>query len=803
MIEQFVIHLLFGLAIGSTVSYALAHREGGFRYLAIGRALLVTLTLGLVASASLLVANIVQHQFQYTYVWNQSSREMPLHLLIASFYSGQEGSFLLWSMLVAIFSVLVLPHARKNGYEATSMMLFSGVLCFLTLLLVAKNPFALYWETFAKNGLTIADMPMNGKGMNPLLHNTWITIHPPILFTGFASLTVSFVFAVTGLIKHDYHRWITIALPWTLFGTAVLGFGIMLGGFWAYETLGWGGFWGWDPVENSSLIPWLVSVALVHTMLVQKRTRGLVKTTAALAVAAFVLVLYSTFLTRSGVLGDTSVHSFVDPGAFAFWILLAFMVVFTLIGTVAIVLRASDIDKLRNEFAPGSREFMLSIGAALIMASAVFVTVGTSWPVITELTSQPKVAVTPQFYNLVHLILVPAILLVNGLSLILQWRSSTRSVVKRRTAIAAGVAIVLTLPAIALGITQVGMLFLLFGAWFALVVNAQMGWKIVRTSASHAGAYISHTGIALLVFGVITSSQFSVIHHAVLIQGVPTVVADYVLTYQGKEQIEKQWKDREKYRYHVLVNRAGEKPEQGTILSATLYWSDYNQRQSAFLEPGIRWGIANDLYLTPKATSEEDLYKATTVVKGASIGMPLDTGIVLTLDRFTMPMEEQQTADGRMQMAAVLHINSGGANGESGPTTEVRALTAIGQGANGPTFEPTWTPIPGTNYGVGLTRVIRNNDNPDKSSAVLSFRDMTKPMVKPRDVFVVDFSEKPLIFLVWAGVLTMVLGFGFSIRRYAKLASNIRLATVPPEASRSIETVAPAQAHSVSDTTSA
>lgn len=752
------------------MSYALAHREGGEGYVRVGRIFLGLLTLGLVACASMLVVNIIQHQFEFTYVWRQSSREMPLHLLIASFYSGQEGSFLLWAMFVALIAVFVLPYARKYEYEKTSMLLFGCILCFLTLLLVVKNPFALYWETFASDGAVAADVPLNGRGMNPLLHNAWITIHPPILFMGFAAMTVSFVFAATGLIKRDYHRWISIALPWTLFATAILGFGIMLGGFWAYETLGWGGFWGWDPVENSSLIPWLVSVALVHTMLVQKRTRGLVKTTAAMAVAAFVLVLYSTFLTRSGVLGDTSVHSFVDPGAFAFWILLVFMIVFTGLGVVLLVRRASDINRSREDFAPTTREFMLSIGAALIMASAVFVTVGTSWPVIMEVLQQPKVAVTTDFYNLVHQVLMPLVLIVNGLSLIVQWRSTSMQRFWKQTWIACGVAVVLTVAVVGAGITKPAMIALAFGGWFALVVNIQMGWRIVRTSITSAGAYISHTGIALLVFGVIVSSQFSVIHHAVLVQGVETTVGAYVLTFDGREQIEKQWKDREKYRYHVMVRRADQAPSEAQRLSATLYVSDYNQRQSPFLEPGIRWGVLSDLYLTPKATNTEDVFHATSVMKGATVALPLDTSVSLTLDGFTMPMNEKPTADGRMQMAGVIRVTS-----TQGHVDTVRALTAIGQGPEGPTFEPTWTPLPGTVYAVGLTRVQRNNEDPNKSTAELSFRDTTKPMPVPRDIFVVDFSEKPLMALVWFGVITMVLGFTFSIVRYARLASRVTM----------------------------
>jgi len=764
MIGQVLIHLLFGLAVGSAVSYLMAFFRKDVRLAQIGRILFTTLSVGLVTAAAMLAIDVVQHRFEYTYVWNYSSTELPLHLLIAAFYSGQEGSILLWTMFVAVIGVVLTPYAKRHGYETAAMSMYALILCFLTLLLIAKNPFSYYWESFAAQGITEADVPLNGKGLNPLLHNAWITIHPPILFSGFASMSVSFAFAMAGLLKRDYHKWISIALPWTLFGTAILGFGIMLGGFWAYETLGWGGFWGWDPVENSSLIPWLVSVALVHTMLVQKRTHGLVKTNMALAVGAFVMVLYSTFLTRSGILGDTSVHSFVDPGKFAFWILLAFMITFVVMGAWMILSRRKDMNVNREDFNPTTREFMLSIGAALVMASAIFVTVGTSWPVIMEIIGQPKVAVAIAFYDRVHLVLMPLVFIVNGLSLLVQWRHTTKSLFIRNVGVASAVTTALTVGTILTGITDIPAVILAATAWFSLVVNLQTGWMLVRKSITMAGAYISHTGIALLVFGVITTSQYAERHHAVLVQGVPTEVGGYTLTFTGQEEIEKEFTDREKLRYDVHISGKGE----DRTVSAILYWSDYNQRQSAFLEPGIRWGLMNDLYISPKATELENVWNARTVMRGTSTVNPLDSAQTITLERFTMPMEEGPSEDGRMQMSAVLQIDDG-----SGQTRELRALTRItpGGGAEPPAFEPVWTPISGENLAVGLTNITRNNADPTKSTGELAFRDMTKELAAPREVFTVEFSVKPLISLVWIGVITMVLGFTFSIVRYVRLTN--------------------------------
>ena len=760
MIGQILIHALFGAAVTATLLYGLALRHpGNTWYTRVARTLFTLLALGLVASASMLVVNIIQHRFEYTYVWSYSSRELPLHLLVACFYSGQEGSFLLWTMLVALIGVFLTPYARRHNYEEPVMMFYGLILSFLTLLLIVKNPFAFYYETFAADGITLADVPLNGRGLNPLLHNAWITIHPPILFTGFAAMSVSFAFAMAGLVRRDYHRWISIALPWTLFATAVLGFGIMLGGFWAYETLGWGGFWGWDPVENSSLIPWLVTVALVHAMLVQKRTHGLVKTNMILAVTTFVMVLYSTFLTRSGVLGDTSVHSFVDPGKFAFWILLLFMLTFTSIGVIMVLVRRKDMNINREEFSPSTREFMLSIGSALIMASAIFVTIGTSWPVIMEVIGQPKVAVATDFYNKIHLVLVPAVLIVNALALLMQWRSTPKHLLMRRTLEAAIGAGVFTGVMAVFGVRDIGPLILSFSAWFSLIVNLRVGWSMVTKSATMAGAYVSHTGIALLIFGVITTSSYTESHHAVLIHGVPTKVGEYTLTYLGKEQIEKHFVDREKLRYDVRIEKDGE----SRVVAPVLYWSDFNQRQSAFLEPGIRWGVMNDLYVSPKATENEDLFLRTKIQKSATIASPLDPSMSITLDRFTMPMEEGVAADGRMQMAAMLTIQHGGAS------HEVKALTRIGTGSAGPTFDPEWVTIPGTTTSVGLSEIVRNNEDPSKSSGELVFKDITKPMPIPREIFTVEFSVKPFISLVWIGVITMVAGFGFSIVRYTRL----------------------------------
>lgn len=282
----------------------------------------VSVTTVLVASLILLIL-LVKHQFQFHYVWAYSSRDLPLGLLMSTFYAGQEGSFLLWTLMVSIIGVVLMVYTQKHDNEREVMGVYSSILAFLMMLLIVKNPFVPLDADF---------VPADGRGLNPLLQNFWMQIHPPILFIGFAAMAPPFALAIAALMRRRYQAWVVSSLPWVVGGSMLLGLGIALGGFWAYETLGWGGWWGWDPVENASLIPWLISVALIHTMITQKRTKGLILTNFILAILAFVLVLYSTFLTRSGVLGEASVHSFVDPGRFSFTLLVLFMFAFTDVG---------------------------------------------------------------------------------------------------------------------------------------------------------------------------------------------------------------------------------------------------------------------------------------------------------------------------------------------------------------------------------------------------------------------------------------------------------------------------------------
>ena len=271
---------------------------------------------------------IYSNAFEYYYIWRHSSSEMSMKYIISSFWEGQEGSTMLWAFWNVVLGNIFLYTAKK--WEGSTMAIFASVQVFLSSMLlgifpfdvqIGSNPFVLLREHPDMINLPFVSNPnylsfVDGNGLNPLLQNYWMTIHPPTVFFGFATTMIPFIYAMAALWKRKFKEWIAPALPWTYFGIAILGLGILMGGAWAYEALSFGGFWAWDPVENSSLVPWLILVGAGHLMLINRNKMRSMFSAFALTLFAFLTVVYSTYLTKSGILGETSVHSFADglPG---------------------------------------------------------------------------------------------------------------------------------------------------------------------------------------------------------------------------------------------------------------------------------------------------------------------------------------------------------------------------------------------------------------------------------------------------------------------------------------------------------
>jgi len=256
-------HVLIFIALLTTVAGMVFYAMGKVRE---ARFFVLASAVSLLANVALLWTLILTHQFEYSYVFRYSSVDMPLRYIIASFWGGQEGTFLMWAAYGGLLSVFLMRKAYQ--YENVVNFFYMGITSFLLLMLVKASPFA---KLVIPEG---SGLPLDGQGLNPLLQDPWMTIHPPIMFFGFASFGIPAAFAMAALVKQDWDDWVPRAMPWTLLGVLALGTGLTLGGYWSYSILGWGGYWGWDPVENSSLVPWLFGITLLHSQMIQMR-RGL------------------------------------------------------------------------------------------------------------------------------------------------------------------------------------------------------------------------------------------------------------------------------------------------------------------------------------------------------------------------------------------------------------------------------------------------------------------------------------------------------------------------------------------------
>lgn len=760
MTGKILIYITLFSSVCSTIFYLIAANKGGV-YQKIARLSYYALTGSIVMVSMYLLSEILSHNFQYTYIWEYSSKELPNNLLTATFYAGQQGSFLLWGLLLTLIGYFLMPYVQKYDYENYVMAFYSLILVFITVILVVKSPFELLWETFPN--VPIGHMPENGRGLNPVLQNYWITIHPPILFTGYSAMSVPFAFAMAALAKRDYRNWMNISMPWLLFGTGILGFGIMLGGFWAYETLGWGGFWAWDPVENSSLIPWLIAVALVHTMLVSKKTGGLIKTNIFLAIFAFIAVLYATFLTRSGVLGDSSVHSFVSPGETIYNLLLIMMITFIVLSTVGLFMRLKELPNPKSTFKMNSREFGLSIGSVVILLIAFIVILGTSWPIILPILGMEKSVIEPQMYNQFNMPLAIILMILNSSILYFSWKRNDTNTLLKKTFPALVFGIFAAIIASFMGINKAQDMILVFAGFFSLFINFSFIIKNLTKSPTLVGAYVAHVGIGLLILGALFSGAYEVKQQIRLEQGQEAKFLDYTIKFEDKEQIERNWQDREKYRYNFKIT----KDDESYYVHPIVYWSDFNKRESPFFEPGIHTYLNKDLYFSPY--SIETKYKNPPVVLNKNVKTPIsiDTNYNIQLLKFIMPTPDSFSGS-QIKFGSYVRLSG------KDFVIEDTLYTLIDQESG---FNiPVWKTYEEAGFDVGFMQLDVNKEDLSQSRAVYAFREIGGEMERPYEIFTLEASSKPLILLVWFGTILIALGFFFSIYKYIKVNKNIRLA---------------------------
>lgn len=342
-------------------------------------------TFGVIA---LLFYILTGKMYEYQYAWANISDDLPMEYVFSAFWKEQQGSFLLWSFWHIILAVVLMFRAGK--WEAPVLAVIALAETFIASMLLGlyfnefrfgASPFDLLRDVMDAPIFSQADYlsKIKGNGLNPLLQNYWMTIHPPTLFLGFASTIVPFGYAIAGLWTREHKAWLNPALGWSLFSAAILGTGILMGGAWAYEALSFAGYWAWDPVENTSLVPWLTLIAGIHTNLIARSTGYSIRSTYGFYLLSFILILYSTYLTRSGILGDTSVHSFTEMGLGLQLIML--IGVFSVLAIWLWAARYSEVPEVKGEEKTTSREFWMFIGSLVLLFSALLMTGATSLPV--------------------------------------------------------------------------------------------------------------------------------------------------------------------------------------------------------------------------------------------------------------------------------------------------------------------------------------------------------------------------------------------------------------------------------------
>ena len=500
--------------------------------------------LGIVAVLFIMLFN---HYFEYQYVWQHSNKEMDMQYIASCFWEGQEGSFLLWifwnvvlgNILIKTLRPAPSPQGEVRGevgeagvrWEAPVLATFSLVQIFLCSMLlgiylfdykIGSNPFTV----LLREHPDFANLPfvqnpnylekLDGRGLNPLLQNYWMLIHPPTLFLGFAATLVPFAFAIAGLWKKNYNEWQKPALTWTFFGIMVLGTGVLMGGAWAYEALSFGGFWAWDPVENASLVPWITLVGAGHVMMIHKNKGQSLFATFFLAIISFLLILYSTFLTRSGILGDASVHAFTDLGMSGQ--LLIYLLFFLVLATALLIINYKNLPKQQQDDSVWSREFWMLVGALILLVSAFQITITTSIPVINKIfgtnLAPPGEEKVFEHYHQWQIPFAIGITLLIAIGQFLKYKNSDPVEFRKKIILPLSIAFVCAATtAYFFGWFSSGKTifysFLLFSAMFAVIANTYYFITVLKGKLSHAGASVAHVGFGMILLGALISTSLS------------------------------------------------------------------------------------------------------------------------------------------------------------------------------------------------------------------------------------------------------------------------------------------------------
>lgn len=793
---HFFIILSFIASLFSAVCYFLSAKteltdpNASQSWKRIARTSFVFHTLGIIAIFTVLYYVITHHLFEYNYAYQHSNKELPMKYLLSCFWEGQEGSFMLWTFWHCILGLVVMRTSKS--LESRAMTVISGVQVALTTMLlgfyitselkIGSTPFILLRDAMVGAPIFtdpnyLANFIKDGNGLNVLLQNYWMVIHPPILFLGFASTLIPFSFIIAALWKGDYSTFIKPTVIASLFSGGALGLGIMMGGAWAYESLNFGGYWAWDPVENASLVPWLTLVAGLHTLIVFKATGRSLKLTMVLYGLTYALIWYSTFLTRTGVLGDTSVHAFTGEGKSLYWHLLVVLGAIILLCIAFMGKRWKKMPSIPTEEALSSREFWMTIGSFVLILSAAHIILVTSIPVYAPLVKwiSGKDIAPPNerelHYNNVQVWIAILLGLLSAATLYLKFKKSDTKAILKKYLVLAGVALVLSL-AIGFGqkITGIQYVLMLFSAVFAIVANVYYAFGIQKGKLKKRGAALSHFGFAVTLLGILLSSYGKEVlsinttgaqielgktdaaaalkesqENILLFRGSRVAMGDYFATYLGDSISASDPRQFFKVRFE-RINPKTKKTEEEFNLYPDAFVNPKGQ-QGLSSNPATRHYWNRDVFTYVNSiykADDKDAYKTDTLKVGDTLFLASSMMVFEGFNR-DAKREDYKPKTGDVAVGARLKIHSfEEGNIDLQPLLVIRGNQIMS--------------VDDSAKGIGLY-VRFANLIPEKNEAVIETKQRD-----PKDQYIVLKALLfPYINVLWLGILLTVFGFMMSM----------------------------------------
>ena len=820
---HFLVITAFATSLGSAISYfILANQRSIGKDINLARSLYGMHLVAVLGVVAVLFSIINRHYFEYHYAFSHSSHLLPVHFQISCFWEGQEGSFLLWIFWNSILGLILI--LTNKFWEAPVMAIFALVQAFLlSMILGIMDPIAEVIKIGSSPFILLRDaldapifesnpdfIPEDGRGLNILLQNYWMVIHPPTLFLGFATTLIPFTFCLAGIWKGRFTEWVRPALPWTIFSSLILGIGILMGAYWAYETLNFGGYWNWDPVENAVYVPWLVQIAALHTMISYKKSEVALKSAIILVVAVFILILYSTFLTRSGILGNSSVHSFTDLGLSGQ--LLLYLLFFTALTIVILVSKWKSLPASSEEVSTYSREFWIFLGAIVLCLMAFQIIIPTSIPVFNSilesigLESEMAPPVDQMdFYSKFQIWFAMALAILTGIGQFFWWKKVDRQKVWQNISKPLILSLLFTAVVFFLGdFHDYRYMLLLTTSIFTVVANSFVLVPLLKSSYKLSGGSMAHIGVGLMLIGILFSSGYSEVislnntgrvwsselpdeinqKNLLLFLNEPRQMGEYKITYLGK---------REKFREidgYVNTDRFELTGNQLTRVSKQDF-NEYNVRRGdtlTLMDAGKQYfevtlekeGKLFRLFPTVQSDENKEM-----VVYSPDINHTLASDLYAHVRTFPDPDQEEKWSepeDKEVMIGENFFINDYVAKLENveridnvdgvkfaGSDVAVKALIKV----LGPLGEVLLEPIflikdqmvgriPDQSADLA-SKVTLLNIKPESNKFVLGINTTQKEWI------ILEAVKKPLINLLWIGTIIVVFGFSMALhRRYTE-----------------------------------